>query len=65
MVLNYKMKSEQDVLDAKKINKLTNSVYNVPQSTLERTVNQVRKNENTVQNFDSFSYEKNKYLSSV
>lgn len=63
MVRNYKRKTDrggwseeqmklaiQEVLDGKKGYKLASRVYNVPQSTLERKVNQARKNENSIQN---------------
>lgn len=40
----------QEVLDGKKGCKLASRVYNVPQTTLERKVNQARKNENIIQN---------------
>ncbi|XP_044750601.1 uncharacterized protein LOC123310947 [Coccinella septempunctata] len=63
MVRNYKRKTNrgkwseaqmklaiQEVLDGKKGYKSASKAYNVPQTTLERKVNQARKRENGVQN---------------
>ncbi|XP_049879436.1 uncharacterized protein LOC126376220 [Pectinophora gossypiella] len=63
MVRNYKRKTNrgvwseeemklaiQEVLDGKKGYKLASKIFNVPQTTLERKVNEARKNENSVLN---------------
>ncbi|XP_044765556.1 MFS-type transporter clz9-like [Coccinella septempunctata] len=63
MVRNYERKTNrgkwseaqmklaiQEVLDGKKGYKSASKAYNVPQTTLERKVNQARKRENSVQN---------------
>lgn len=63
MVRNYKRKTDrggwnedqmklaiQEVLDGRKGYKLASKTYNVPQTTLERKVNQARKSESSILN---------------